>query len=90
MLSLYSALLTDPEREVKTVACSDLSKLCSFVGAAAFKPALLSQLKSLLADESPNVRSKLTKARYCRTRNFHHHRQPTIYPIQSCSCRHGS
>ena len=42
MLSLYSALLTDLEREVKAVACSDLSKLCTFVGAAAFKPALLS------------------------------------------------
>ena len=61
MLSLYSALLTDPEREVKTVACADLSKLCDFVGAAAFKPALLSQLQSLLSDESPNVRSKLAR-----------------------------
>ena len=42
MLSLYSALLTDPEREVKAVACSDLGKLCTFVGATAFNPALLS------------------------------------------------
>ena len=61
MLTLFSALLTDPEREVKTVACSDLSKLCDFVGAEAFTPALLVQLKSLLEDESPNVRSTLVR-----------------------------
>lgn len=62
MLTLFSALLTDPEREVKTVACSDLSKLCDFVGAEAFTPALLVQLKSLLEDESPNVRTAATEA----------------------------